>query len=326
MQRSSKRMLLATDGSEDAKLAARAAADLAKRLGAGLYVAHAWYPVQPGYPTIAGADYYYMYEREGRRMLETSVDEIEALDGIDVEPRLLQGTPIDAILDLSEEIQPDLVIMGSRGLGAFGRLLVGSVSEGVVHHARFPVLVVRGGQEAWPPEAVIAGDDGSGSAEGAADLAASIGTLFRAGITLVRAYRYPPEPIGGWSAEDRQRLDERRTCEENALAKRAESLGQELGNGVTARVVEGEPAAAILGAGKGPRSLFAVGSRGLGAISRARFGSVSSKILRAANGPVLVYPHAGDGSAWASAGEAAAMGRRRTGAPSWPQRRSRRRG
>lgn len=290
---SAKKILLATDGSEDAGFAARAATDLAKETGAKLCVAHAWRPVQTGYPTVTGADHYYLYEREARRVLDGSVDEIEEFGGIVVEPRLLQGPPIDAILDLAEEIQPDLVVVGSRGLGTVGRLLIGSVSEGIVHHARFPVLVMRGGREAWPPERVVAGDDGSEAAEGAAGLAASIGGLFGAETVLVRTYRYPPEPIGGWSAEDRRRLDETRTGEEDALAKRASRLGRFSKDGVAARAVEGEPAAAILGAAQGRRTLLAVGSRGLGAIGRARFGSVSSKVLRAAAGPVLVYPHAG---------------------------------
>ena len=203
-----KKILLATDSSDYAKLAARAATDLAKKTGAKLYVAHAWHPVQHGYPTMAGAEYYYLYEREARRTLDSYVDEIEASYGVDVEPRLLKGAPIDAILDLSEKIEPVLVVLGSRGLGRVGRHLMGSVSGGVVHHSRFPVLVLRGGQEAWPPGAVIVGDDGSKAAEGAAELAASIGGLFGAGVESVRAYRHPPEPVGGWSAEDRRHLDE----------------------------------------------------------------------------------------------------------------------
>ncbi|WP_166396117.1 universal stress protein [Rubrobacter marinus] len=91
MNVSVKRILLATDGSEDARLAARAATNLAKGMGAELCVAHAWNPVHPGYPSVAGAEYYHLYEREARRVLEAEVDEIEALGGIVAEPRLLHG-------------------------------------------------------------------------------------------------------------------------------------------------------------------------------------------------------------------------------------------
>jgi hypothetical protein len=57
-----------------------------------------------------------------------------------------------------EEIEAGLIVMGSRGLGLVGRLLLGRVCKDVVHHARGPVLVVRGGEGAWPPERVIIGD------------------------------------------------------------------------------------------------------------------------------------------------------------------------
>src|SRR3712207_2674630 len=60
------------------------------------------------------------------------------------------GTPVDAILDLGEEIGADLIVMGSRGHGPLGRLILGSVSEGVVHHAPCPVLVLRGGPKPGP--------------------------------------------------------------------------------------------------------------------------------------------------------------------------------
>ncbi|MGH3149058.1 MAG: universal stress protein, partial [Rubrobacter sp.] len=101
------RILLATDGSKDAAFAARIAADLAGRTGAELYVAHAWRPtVQSfGYPTVMWTDYSHLYEREARKLLEAQVDEIEAL-GVSAEPRLLHGPPVEAILDLCEELEP----------------------------------------------------------------------------------------------------------------------------------------------------------------------------------------------------------------------------
>lgn len=209
------RLLLATDGSEDAMLAARVATDLSQRTGARLHVSHAWHHLVKGlgYPTLLWADYSNLYERKARRILEAQVDAIEAAGGSVAHPHLLHGPPIDAILDLCEELRPGLVVVGSRGLGPVRRMFIGSVSEGVVHHARCPVLVVRGGEEAWPPKRIVSGDDGSESAELAAELAAGIGAIFGAEDVLVRAFRNPPEPIGGWSAEHRRRIDEARSRE-----------------------------------------------------------------------------------------------------------------
>ena len=289
------RILLATDGSSDADLAARAATDLARKTGAELHVAHAWHHnVQGfGYPAIVWTDYSYLYEREARKMLASQVDAIEAAGVTVAEPHLLQGRTIDVLLDLCEELQPGLLVMGSRGLGPVGRLVVGSVSEGVVRHAHVPVLVVRGGEEAWPPLRVISGDDGSEGAGQAAKLASGIAGLYGVGNLLVRAHRNPPEPIGGWSAEDRRRLDEVRAGIERNLEERADVLGRESGQRPETRAMDGDATLALLVAaedGDEARTLISMGSRGLGVIGRARLGSVSTNILRVARGPVLICP------------------------------------
>jgi nucleotide-binding universal stress UspA family protein len=288
------KILLATDGSEDAAFAARVAADLARRTEAQLYVAHAWRPAARGfgYPALVWTDYSHLYEREARRLLESQVREIEA-SGVSVEPRLLHGPPVEAILDLCEELEPGLVVVGSRGRGPVGRLLVGSVAEGVVHHARFPVLVARAG--AWPPERVVVGDDGSEDAGRAAGMALGIGDLYEAEGVLVRVYHNPPEPIGGWSADDRRRLDEAAQREQEAMDERADRLGRLLKSNPKVKVREGDAALSLLVVaeeGSEERTLLAVGSRGLGAIRRLRLGSVSTDVLRAASGPVLIFPHA----------------------------------
>ena len=179
--------------------------------------------------------------------------------------------------------------MGSRGLGPVRRVLIGSVSDGVVHHARCPVLVVRGSEEAWPPERVVVADD----AGRAGELAAGIGKLFGASSVLVRAYQNPPEPVGGWSAEDRRKLDEVVFRQVEAVNERAKELEEVLGSHPQVRVVEGDAATVTLdvtGKGDEQRTLVAVGSRDLGMIGRARLGSVSTNVLRAAEGSVLVCP------------------------------------
>jgi nucleotide-binding universal stress UspA family protein len=294
-------IVLATDGSDGASLAARAAADLSRKTGAQLHVAHAWrHHLQGlGYPTVAWTDYSYLDEREARRVLDTQMDEVENSTGTVAEPHLLQGSPIDAILDLCEEIGPGLLVMGSRGLGPVGRLLLGSVSEGVVHHARCPVLVVRG---EWPPKRVVVGDDGSEGARRAAHLASGIGALFGAEAMLALAHSNPPEPIGGWSARDRRTFAEARSKELKALDARAEALEWVVGAHPKTRVVDADPTLALLELaeeGDEGGTLLALGSRGLGAIGRARLGSVSTNVLRTATGSVLIYARPADADAQA---------------------------
>jgi len=314
------RILLATDGSEDARLACRVAADLAGRTGAELHVAHAWrhHITGLGYPTVAWTDYSYLDEREARRVLATEVDTVEASGVAVSEPHLLQGPPIDAILDLCDELRPGLLVMGSRGLGPVGRIFLGSVSEGVVHHAWCPVFVVRGGEEAWPPARVVAGDDGSKSAELAARLAVSMGGLYAAEATLVRAYASPPEPIGGWSPEDRRGLNLMRSREEGALIGRAEAIEKVTGTRPGSRVVDADAALALLlvaEEGEERKTLVAMGSRGLGVVDRVRLGSVSTKVLRIARGPVLIHASPTGQTGARDPGEAVTVVRRPVPAP-----------
>ena len=280
-----KSILLATDGSEDARMAARAAANLSEKARAELHILHAWQIVP--HPFIDPGD----YEEEARRTLEEETRLVSDAGGIVGEAHLVMGTPVDAILDLGEELGADLIVVGSRGHGALGRLVLGSVSEGVVHHSTHPVLVLRGGEDAWPPERVVIGEDGSKAAKKAGDLAASIGALYRAKVILARAYPELPEadPVG--RALDPRAVDDALRRAERDLHARAEELGGLAGSRPRIEIAAGDPAVALLKEareGDEIRTLIAVGSRGLGLARRLRLGSVSTKVLRAAGGPVLV--------------------------------------
>jgi nucleotide-binding universal stress UspA family protein len=286
-----KKILFATDGSEDATLAARAAVDLAMGTGSELHVAHFWQSV----PTTR----FEAFVRarlllEARELLEAQAA-LLGKAGAQVDGAHLRGGPtVDGVLDLAGEIGADFVVVGSRGRGPVKRLVLGSVSEGVVHHATRPVLVLRGGGDAWPPRRVVIGDDGSGAARLAASLAAGIGGLFGARGLVLRAYPELPEMDLEGRALNARMVDDELRREERKLEERAGGLEENLGVRPRVRIDVGDPAARLLAAAEeqreGNQTLLAVGSRGLGPLGRARLGSVSTKILRAAKGPVLVCP------------------------------------
>ena len=87
---------------------------------------------------------------------------------------------------------------------------MGSVSDSIVHHATRPVLVIRGGEQAWPPSRIVVGEDLFGEAEGAARLFIQLGKVFEAEVRLVLAYpRFPQfstQRVGAgadaWTAEE----------------------------------------------------------------------------------------------------------------------------
>src|SRR5829696_6684497 len=283
------KVLLATDGSKDAALSARAAADVCQGTGAELHVVHVWYSV----PTARLRPF---MQRElkklGKELLEEGVKRVEDSGGLVSGAHLLEGRAADEILDLAEQIGAGLVVIGSRGLGPVGRIALGSVSEAVIHHSRLPVLVLRG-EDAWPPERVIFGDDGSEAARAAGDLGASLCGHHGARALVLHAYPRLPEVDAERRRFDPRMVDDELRRAQKALLERSRKLESRLGSRPKARLVVGDAAASLLEAAEEDspeRTLLAVGSRDLGAIGRMRLGSVSTKVVHAAKGPVLVHP------------------------------------
>lgn len=284
------RVLLATDGSEDAALAARAAVDLSNELVAELHVVHAWQSIPS---TRFGTFIKTELEREAQEVLASQLENLEA-DGASVAgSHLRYGSTADEILDCAEELGAGMIVMGSRGLGAIKRLALGSVSGAVALHANCPVLALRGGRDAWPPERVIIGDDGSEAAKHAGKLAARIGAAFDAKTLLVRIYPRLPESDARGRALDPRLVEDDLRNEERKLQERATELEKATGTHIRVRLDVGDPVDDLLHAAEehaADKTLISVGSRGLGRIQRLRLGSVSTRVLRTAHGPVLIHP------------------------------------
>lgn len=141
------RVLLATDGSEEADLAARAATEVAEGTGSELHVVYVE-PLPNFMKDGAGApaydrQLYRMIEAEGRETLRKVVWRVKVAGGTVAEAHLRMGAVADEIVGLADELEAGLVVLGSRGLSRITRTLAGSVSESVFRHAQCPVMVVR---------------------------------------------------------------------------------------------------------------------------------------------------------------------------------------
>jgi nucleotide-binding universal stress UspA family protein len=276
------KILLATDGSEDAAQATQAATDLARRSGSELHVVHVWHDV-PG-PYRHG---YVKRElrRQGQEILDEQVRKIEEAGATVARAHLRAGRTSDEVIDLGEELDVDLLVVGSRGLRGMRRILIGSHSDDIVHRSRRAVLVVRRGENVWPPSRVVAGDDFSEDARRAARLAANLGKLLGARMLLLHVEPRLSQESGEALGQAEGKLEDRAGELEAILEERPQT-----------RVVAGHPAEVLVDAtqdGEGP-TLVAVGSRGLSTLERARLGSVSTKVIRAGLEAVLVYPHVGE--------------------------------
>ena len=140
------KILLGTDGSEEAALAVRTAIDLADKTGSELHVVY----VEPMPPIIdPQADERVTQTitekkmKRAKRFLDAQMEEIQAAGGSVARAYVRKGGAAEEIVSLAEEIGAGLIVVGSRGWGRLRRALMGSVSESVVWYAHCPVLVVR---------------------------------------------------------------------------------------------------------------------------------------------------------------------------------------
>lgn len=143
------KILLATDGSEEAELTLLTAVDLANRIDSELHVVHVGGEYYPGADMVPNPalleETLRALERGARELLDRQVKKIEDVGGTIAEAHLMMGgRPAQQIVELAEELGIGLIAMGSRGLGGMRRALMGSVSGSVVLHAHCPELVVRG--------------------------------------------------------------------------------------------------------------------------------------------------------------------------------------
>jgi nucleotide-binding universal stress UspA family protein len=148
------KVLLATDASEDAALAARTAIDLCDATSSELHVVHArlmlpWSGYSDENSTSSPADAQEARQRV-MRWLQYQVQRIEAEGGNVAQAHLRIRKPEEGIItvaeeivSLAEEIGAGLIVVGNRGFGGIRRALMGSVSDAIVRHAHCPVLVVR---------------------------------------------------------------------------------------------------------------------------------------------------------------------------------------
>ena len=139
-------ILVATDGSKEAQLAARTAADLAQRTDSELHVVTvgAGVPISATTSPTHFEDVLRENRRQAQEVLDQQVKSIEELGVSAKETHLREGRAEEEIVELAEEIGAGLIVMGSKGHSRLRRALMGSVSDAVVRHAHCPVAIVRG--------------------------------------------------------------------------------------------------------------------------------------------------------------------------------------
>jgi nucleotide-binding universal stress UspA family protein len=139
-------IVVGTDGSPTAEAAVRQAGEIARLLGARIELVGG-YRESYAFAAGAGAEAYPANLAEDARVATTGVVEnaAEALraSGVEVETHCMGGDAADAIVDVAETSEADLIVVGSKGMKGSRRYLLGSVPNRVSHHAPCSVLIVR---------------------------------------------------------------------------------------------------------------------------------------------------------------------------------------
>jgi nucleotide-binding universal stress UspA family protein len=212
---------------------------------------------------------------EADRILDRAVRRAcEESPGVTVQGMVRPGWPVPVLLD--EAADAGLIVVGSRGLGGFAGLLMGSVSSQVAEHARRPVVVTR--PPALDPrqrpthDRVVVGMDGSPEAADALAFAVDEAVRLDAGLTAIRCF------VG-----DRREDDERQLLADALTGWEEKYPGLD----VRSVVVGGPPVKVLTEASRGAR-LIVVGARGIGGIRGMLLGSVSRALLHHAACPIAV--------------------------------------
>jgi nucleotide-binding universal stress UspA family protein len=277
-------ILLATDGSEDAELAATTAVSLAGSTGSELHVVHTWRPV----PSVHfDALIRREMEREAQGILDEQVKKIEGLGGTVAQARLSEGGAAEEIAALAEEVEAGLIAVGSRGRGRIRRLLMGSVSDAVVRHAHHPVVVVRWKPVVFPAKILLA-TDGSEEAILAAQTAADLSERTGSELHVVHVGEIPfthyPDRYGYRALYEEDEKEARELLE--AQIEKMKGAGVIVAQ-AHLRLGRADEGIVVLAEELGA-DLVAMGSRGLGGVKRALMGSVSDSVGRHAHCPVLI--------------------------------------
>lgn len=226
-------------------------------------------------------DAFRVMEEDAERILGAARKTAEQAGAGAVRTAVLQSGIVGTLTELSRDA--DRIVVGSRGQTALGRMLLGSVSTGLVHQAKCPVVIVRDGELPAAEAPVLVGIDGSPASELATEIAFEEASVRR--VELVALHGWRDTTLFHHPGLDSEALH---TQAEAILAERLAGWQERYPDVTVQRVVVAEHPARALVQRADDAQLVVVGSRGRSGLTGKLLGSVSTGVVHSVRTPVIV--------------------------------------
>lgn len=282
-------ILAAVDGSPASNCAVDWAAREAAMHGVALRIVHVMRPLQitaPGVSIPVGLGAW--REEQARLAIDDAVriaaESTRYGTPSRIDGEVLFGPTVPTLVELSANAQ--MIVVGSRGLGAVARTLLGSVSSSLIHRSHCPVAVVHDEDPLMPNPAgapVLVGIDGSPASELATAIA--FDEASRRGVELVALHVFSDVEVSDFPASDWPAM---KPVADQTLAERLAGWQERYPDVVVRREVEHDRPTLHLVQRSEAAQLVVVGSHGRGGFTGMLLGSVSAAVVQAARMPVIV--------------------------------------
>ncbi len=282
-------IVVGIDGSDTANVAVYWAAQDAALRNVPLTLVYVMNPILATWqPTPIPVEFEEWQQEQARVYMDEAIRIAQENSGSDrpltINTEVFLAPTLPTLVELSE--QAEMIVVGSRGRGAVARVVLGSVSSGLVHHARCPVAVIHDEDPLMPHPAqapVLVGVDGSEASELATSIA--FDEASRRGVELVALHAWSDSAVVELPGLDWSVVKEQ---EELVLAERLAGWQERYPDvKVNRLVVCDEPARQLIEHSEAAQ-LVVVGSRGRGGFAGLSLGSVSTAVVHAVRMPVIV--------------------------------------